>query len=383
MISRYVTISLGGFMRKNILILYTNYGTGHYMAAKAIYELLKDKYKNYKIEILDALSYSRPIINKIFAKVGNIVATKFRHFRGKLYKNKMYENYFKDSFFFKLCIKIFWTKKLQKKLTEFNPDIIISTQVGPTGLIAAHKEMFNIKLISVYTDYSIHRMYTIPHEFIDKYCVPNIEIKNQMIELGINKNKIEVTGIPVHYKFCNNQITQKQKLIRKTNIKKPLFLFVCGGGLGYNNGFKYFKKLLKSNYDFYYIFVAGKNKSLLRKAQNLVAKSTKDGQVLGYVNNMDELMNISDIVIGKPGGILTSETLNMGIPLCAIEPIPGQETNNSKYIYDNNFGFYITNLKDFDIFLERIKNKEIDLKSYEKNIKSKFHKFSFLDINKL
>ena len=40
-------------MKKNILILYTNYGTGHYMAAKAIEENLKKRYKNYNIEILD------------------------------------------------------------------------------------------------------------------------------------------------------------------------------------------------------------------------------------------------------------------------------------------------------------------------------------------
>ena len=192
---------MGDYMKKNILVLYTNYGTGHYMAAKAIEELINNKYKNYNVMVLDPLSYSRPLINKLFARIGKIVATKFRKFRGKLYKKKMYKNYLKNSWFFMFCTKLFWTRKLKQKLLDFNPDLIISTQVGPTGLIAAHKDMFNAKLVSVFTDYGLHRMYTVAHEYIDIFCVPNNEIKDMMIELGINKNKIKLTGIPVRLAF--------------------------------------------------------------------------------------------------------------------------------------------------------------------------------------
>ena len=56
-------------MKKNVLVLYTNYGTGHYMAAKAIEELIYSKYKNCNVLVMDPLTYSRPLINKIFAKM--------------------------------------------------------------------------------------------------------------------------------------------------------------------------------------------------------------------------------------------------------------------------------------------------------------------------
>ena len=58
----------------------------------------------------------------------------------------MYQDYLKKSFFFKLCTKLFWTKKLKRKLLEINPDVIISTQVGPTSVIAEHKDLFDAKL---------------------------------------------------------------------------------------------------------------------------------------------------------------------------------------------------------------------------------------------
>lgn len=369
-------------MKKNILILYTNYGTGHYMAAKAIEEYIINKYPNMKVELLDALSYSRPKINKLFAKIGKIVATKFRNYRMNLYKQTMYKKYLKYSPFYKLCIKIFWTKKLKKKITEFNPNIIISTQVGPTGLIAAHKDLFNAKIISVFTDYSIHRMYTAPHEFVDLYCVPTIEIKNDMIKIGIKEDKIKVTGIPVRSNFLIKE--DKEKLINELKLPKDkkIFLFICGGGLGYNNAFPYFEKILQSKYDCYYIFVSGKNTSLKEKAQVLANKYQKEGKILGYVNEIDKYIKCSDIVFGKPGGIITSETLNLGIPLCAIEPIPGQEIKNALYISNNKYGFYIKTINDFETFLNDLKNNIINIDEYKQNIKKDFINFTFNIIDK-
>lgn len=372
-------------MKKNILILYTNYGTGHYMAAKAIEEYIRTNYKTYNVEILDPLSFSRPLINKMFAKIGKIIATKFRKFRGKLYKKKMYQNYLKNSPFFMFCTKLFWTKKLEQKLLNYKPYLIISTQVGPTGLIAAHKSMFNTKLISVFTDYGLHRMYTVAHEFIDIFCVPDESIRQQMVDIGIDANKIKVTGIPVQSKFLVNSKCSKNDFIVEYKLSKnvPIFLFICGGGLGYDNAFKYFEKLLQADYNFSYVFISGKNESLFNKAKDVANKYNKNGIVLGYVNNMDEFIKNSDLVFGKPGGIVTSETLNLGVPLCAIEPIPGQESNNASFILTNNFGFYITNIKDFEIFLENLKNSSINLNQYRKQIKKRFVSFSFLEIDKL
>lgn len=360
-------------MKKNILILYTNYGTGHYMAAKAIEENLKKRYKNYNIEILDPLSYSRPIINRIFEKIGTSIATKFRNFRKKLYKRKMYKDYMKNSLFFKFCIQLFWTKKLKKKLLNFNPDIIISTQVGPTGLIAAKKNLFHIKLISVFTDYGIHRMYTVCHEFIDTFCVPTNKMKEDMIKIGIDKRKIEVTGIPVREKF-----TSTERQINKE--EKPLFLFLCGGGLGYDNAFRYFEIMLNSKIDFNYIFISGKNNKLLNHTKKISKKYKKEGEVLGYVNNIDELLQKTTMIFGKPGGIMTSEALNLNIPICAIEPIPGQEINNAKFIMENGFGFYVKDIREFKYLLSKLENNEINLSQYSKNIKNHFEKFNFIEI---
>lgn len=361
-------------MPKNILILYTNYGTGHYMAARAIAEHLAAKFPEANIEILDPLTFSRPFANRIFARTGRLVATRFRRFRGKLYKRKMYRNYFKPSHFMNFCTRFFWTKKLQKFLVNFNPDLIISTQVGPTGLIAAHKYLFHAPLISVFTDYGVHRYYTVCHDLIDLFFVPMPEVQWQMISLGIPGSKLRVTGIPVRTAFLQSPHSKERQ-----SERLPVVLFVCGGGQGYTNAFEYFKQLLKSNHSCSYIFIAGRNHRLFKKAERLAKQSRVVGKVLGFVDNLDELMRQSFLVFGKPGGLLTSEALSLGIPFCALSPIPGQESLNAKFLVDYHFGFAPANIAEFRSLLEQLETGKINLSSYRQSIHDNFHKFSFPD----
>src|SRR5262245_60247280 len=50
---------------------------------------------------------------------------------------------------------------------------------------------------------------------------------------------------------------------------------------------------------------------------------------------MDELMAAADLVVSKPGGLTTSETLARGAAMVVVNPIPGQEDRNSDYLLEN------------------------------------------------
>ena len=43
-------------------------------------------------------------------------------------------------------------------------------------------------------------------------------------------------------------------------------------------------------------------------------------------------MSISDLVVTKPGGLTTTESLASGLPIVAINPIPGQEEENAEFL---------------------------------------------------
>lgn len=199
-------------------------------------------------------------------------------------------------------------------------------------------------------------------------------IRQQMIDLGILESKLRVTGIPVRSAFLQSPRSEEH-----LSEDLPTFLFVCGGGQGYINAFEYFKQLLKLNYPCSYIFIAGHNRRLFRKAKRLSERVQTTGQVLGFVDDLDKIMRKSSLVFGKPGGLLTSEALNLGVPFCALSPIPGQESLNAKFLADHYFGLAPTNVAEFQSFLEHLETHKNDLNSYRQSIHDNFHKFSFPD----
>jgi UDP-N-acetylglucosamine:LPS N-acetylglucosamine transferase len=48
-------------------------------------------------------------------------------------------------------------------------------------------------------------------------------------------------------------------------------------------------------------------------------------KVLGFTDQMDDLMAAADIVISKPGGLTTSETLARGAAMVIVNPIPARK----------------------------------------------------------
>ena len=365
-------------MKKNILILYTNSGTGYYMASKAIEEKIKNIYPNSNILLIDPLDYSRPLLNKIINVINNFISRKFKKLKKKINDNKNISNYLEESSLYSLFSVMFWSKKLEKKLLDFNPEIIFSVHSEVSILISKHKHLFNAKIISVLTDYEINSTFTVPHKIIDLFLVPNVSSYNNAIKFGIDESKVIVSGMPVRNQFINVKIDKVSTLKKYyINTKKQVFLFVIGNGYGRDKMLNYFEEILKSSLDFTYILIPGSNKNIEEKAKRIAIKYNKIGKVLGYTNNMAELINASDLVIGQPGGLIISECLELNKPFCSIEPTSEKEIYNAIYLHKNNFGFNIKNINTFKTFIKKMGN--IELKTYSNNIKENHVKNNFDD----
>ena len=49
---------------------------------------------------------------------------------------------------------------------------------------------------------------------------------------------------------------------------------------------------------------------------------------------MDDYMAAADLLISKPGGLTTSEAMARALPMCVVNPIPGQEERNSDHLLE-------------------------------------------------
>ena len=77
--------------------------------------------------------------------------------------------------------------------------------------------------------------------------------------------------------------------------------------------------------------------------EKIVDEFNKQSQVrvLEYTNKVPEFMSISDIVVTKPGGLTTTESLASNLPMIIINPIPGQEEENAAYLEKNKVAIWI------------------------------------------
>src|SRR5262249_18010648 len=57
-----------------------------------------------------------------------------------------------------------------------------------------------------------------------------------------------------------------------------------------------------------------------------------------------ELMAVADLVVSKPGGLTTSETLARGAAMVIVNPIPGQESRNSDFLLENGAAIKVNNI---------------------------------------
>ena len=325
--------------KKRVLITYATYGSGHKTLANYIYEYL-EKYSNYEIKIIDLMDYEN-IIGYISKKA---FEQNFKHKTSSIMFSIIYE--IMDSKtttmpYKQITTSIFKNKHLKEDIISFQPDLLISTHFFGNIVVGMlnKKKLTNAKIISVISDYVSHEMWLKDEKSIDAFIVSNEIVKKQLVEENINPKKIYAYGLPLSEKFKNLNDVAEIKTKYHVNNKKKTFVFFAGGSLGSSFSYDYLKKLLTKKYDINIIFVCGKNNKLKTKVSKLIAKNDyQNVTILGFSNEVNNLLNIADVVITKPGGLSITESLEMKKPMLLISGNGGQEIYNAKFVCKNGYG---------------------------------------------
>jgi len=326
-------------MKKKLLIAYASYGSGHKKVAEYVYDYFKEHSDNFEIKVIDVMDYAN-LIARINQKVFNLnfkFQMSFSQTIGyEITDNKIITAPYKE------ITKLFLNKKLEKEILKFDPDILISTHFFPSILMGNINQKYkrNTKIITILTDYASHSMWLKNHKRENAYIVSNEIVKKELIDYGIPENKIYPFGIPLSSQF--KQIEKDiNKIKNKYNVNndKLIFLFFGGGSIGASFTYNYLKQLLKEKLNINIIFVSGKNTKLKNKCDTFIEENNiKNVTVLGFTDDISNLLNIADVVISKPGGLSVTEAVEMNTPMVLIPGNGGQENHNAKFITKNKFG---------------------------------------------
>lgn len=320
-----------------VLILYAKVGNGHLKAAESFKEALEKIDKNIEIDYEDGLEYSSQLTNKLIVKGYASLAKNAPKVFGSMYysSNKQELNTIGE---INKTVNKTLTIRLKKMLREKNPDVIVSTHPFVSHMCAylKRKKKTDAKIVSIITDYGLHNMWLEENEYIDRIMVATNEMKLDAItKYNVQAQKIMITGIPISERFTYKY--DKSEVFKELKLRNGIttLLFFAGGGLGLGKSEEIFEELVAANYNFQMIVVTGKNEKQKKVFEKIASTANKPIAVLGYTNKVPELMNASDFVITKPGGLTSTECLAMCKPMIIINPIPGQEEQNSIYFTNN------------------------------------------------
>ena len=343
----------------NILIFYASYGGGHLNAAKSINECISNYDKNNKIELIDCMKYVNKTVEKVSTAAYREAAKKAPWVWGRIYNDSQKGPLAHLSTRSNKIMAI----KLLKLLREKQPDLIISTHPFSSQMCSYLKRKGKItaKIATVMTDFAPHDQWLVGSDFTDFFFVANDKMKDYLISTNIAKEKVFVTGIPL-----SNRLLQKydrKKILDSYQLEdgKKNILFFGGGefGLGKSRTFEIFEQLICASTSMQIIAIAGKNEKMKMKFNEIVTKNQASNhvKVLSFTNQVPELMSISDLVVTKPGGMTTSESLASGLPMVIINPIPGQEEENAEFLEEKGVGIWIRKKDNaFNIFKDLLSN---------------------------
>lgn len=366
---------------KKILILYAAYGGGHYSAAKSIKKYLDNNYE-VQTEIIDCIEYINKVLNKLTTEAYKEMARKVPSLWGKVYSKSQKGLISHVSSRTNKVMAI----KLKNLIKEKNPDLVVSTHPFSSQMVSylKRKGKISCKLVTILTDFAPHDQWLIGHEYTDSFFVSNDNMKQYLKEYGIEDKKIQVTGIPLSDRFFEN--FDKDAIFNEFNLdkNKPVILFFGGGefGLGKDRPVQILDALIHNLHTCQIVAISGKNPKMNANFKELVEKTNSENRVrvLDYTNKVPELMNISSIVVTKPGGLTTSESLASELPMLVINPIPGQEEENAEFLEAHNVAVWLRKEEDPNKVINDLFSHPEKLEEMKENAKLLAKKNSTSDI---
>lgn len=371
---------------KKVLIFYASYGGGHLSAAKSIKQHIDENYEDVETEMIDCVKYINKALDKVTTTAYKEMAKKAPWAWEKVYYKSQNGVLAKVSTTSNKIMAV----KMAKLFRELKPDIVISTHPFGSQMTSYLKKKgkTNCMLATVMTDFAPHDQWLIGDEYVDHFFVSNNEMKNLIVKNNnIVENKIHVTGIPISKRFLEKY--DKDKICKNFGLStnKKTILFFAGGeyGLGKDKTIEILNILTRVSFEIQVIAIAGKNEKMKEAFENIVKENNKQEtiKVLPFTDKVPELMSISDLVITKPGGLTTSESLASDLPIIVINPIPGQEEENAEFLEKSGAAIWIRKNSNAEVIINELLSNENKLISMKENSSKLSRRNSTHDICKI
>lgn len=356
-------------MFNKMLILSASAGAGHIRAAQALEKAAIELKAAKEVTHIDTLEYTNKVFRNLYSKAYIEMVNSTPELLGWLYDH-LDTPWQKERR--RLAIDKLNTRPFVKFVKKYEPDVIICTHFLPAEIVSwmKAKEKLECPQGIVVTDFDAHALWLCHH--YEQYFVAMDETSVHLNKLGIWPDKISTTGIPIDPLFSQQKDKAQMRVKYGLHPEKPTIL-ISAGGFGVGPVDLLMKSLLQSKHPLQIIAICGKSKELKDRIDSLAATLSPSHPItikpVGYTKDMDEYMSASDILLGKPGGLTTSEALAKGLVFVIFNPIPGQEERNSDHLLEEGVAIRCNNLPTLAYKVDRLLDDKERFTTMKNNVK--------------
>jgi processive 1,2-diacylglycerol beta-glucosyltransferase len=366
-------------MVNRVLILSASAGAGHLRAADALKEAFAQSGRARDVQHIDVLQYTNKIFRHLYSQAYLDMVNKMPEMMGWLYDHldRPWKNERR-----RLALDKLNTRPLVRLLKETQPDMVVCTHFLPAEILSWLKAKDKIRCPQaiVVTDFDVHAMWLCRH--YEKYFVALNETGVHLKKLGVPADKVKVTGIPIDPGFAVEKDKKSMRLKHGLAPDKTTIL-VSAGGFGVGRIEDLVGCLFEIQHEVQVVVLCGRNEELrtkLDKQANKRASGAVTMVPIGYTTLMDEYMSAADILLGKPGGLTTSEALAKGLVFVIVNPIPGQEERNSDHLLEEGVAIRCNNLPVLGYKVDRLLSNQKRFVAMQANARRLGRPFAARDI---
>lgn len=342
--------TVGGVIKQRVLILSTSAGTGHVRAAEALEKEFARDPRVGQVIHEDALKFTNKLFRDFYSTLYMKLVRSAPEVLGWVYKASD-EPWKGDAA--RLQLDRLNAQKMIKFIREFDPHITVCTHFMPAGIIShlIDKGQLETHHSIVVTDLDCHAMWL--SRLFHRYFVAIDETKAHLEALGLPAERITVSGIPIDPVFAE---PIDRAAVRRSYGLDPdkTTLLLSAGALGVGPTELIVGRLKHLRHEVQTLVTCGHSAEAQARVTAAAGAGDPRFKVLGYSDRMHELMRASDLFIGKPGGLTTSEALACGLPMAVFSPIPGQEERNADHLLEEGAGLRCNELTTLPFKIDRL-----------------------------
>jgi processive 1,2-diacylglycerol beta-glucosyltransferase len=310
---------------KTVLVMGVSTGAGHNRTASALFEAFKTLDRNLNVRLHDALDllgdpHTAPDVRMLLENLGkspSLFGEPFETVEGDTGSAAV------DALS-SVASELF-AERMNQVVVDRRPDHIVCTHWLPFRHLEKLKEeeRLTCSVTAVIPETDPYPQWVSP--VVEHYVVAEESVRARLGRAGVDPSRVSVTGIPVSLAF--SEPLDREGVLRDLGLRGgTLTILLRPGGIGAQARIvRVASMLLEAAKPVNLLVVLGKNEALKAELEELDVPSNSALRVYGFVQNIHELMGVSDLLITRASPHTVAEACAAGLPAILLRPSSGIE----------------------------------------------------------